>query len=97
MGITLPNDIMNAQALECEYHCGQTRPLDFWNGIFGHALLPEFFGVDSKAFPSRGSSSSARSLLSLAPNHRKSPQSKSLLASFLNGMGVTLENISLGS
>ena len=80
---------MNAQALKCEYHRSQTRPLDFWNCILGHALLPEFPGVDSKTFPSWGPSSSARSLLSLAPNHRKSPpkriQPKSLLASSLDG------------
>lgn len=46
-----PNDIMNAQALESENHCSQTCPLDFWNGIFRHALLPEFLVVDSKALP----------------------------------------------
>ncbi len=74
VGISAPNDIMNSQALECEYHRCQTCPLDFWNRIFRHALLPEFLGVDPKAFPSRGSSSSAGSLLSLAPNHRKSPK-----------------------
>lgn len=50
--IGVPYDIMNAQALECEYHRSQTRPLDFWNCILGHALLPEFLGVDSKTFPS---------------------------------------------
>lgn len=50
--IGVPYDIMNAQALECEYHRSQTRPLDFWNCILRHALLPEFLGVDSKTFPS---------------------------------------------
>ena len=51
MGNSVPDDIMNAQALECEYHCGQTCPLDLWNCIFRHALLPEFLIVDPKTFP----------------------------------------------
>lgn len=42
---------MNTKALKCEYHRRQACPLDFWNGIFRHAFLPEFLVVDSKAFP----------------------------------------------
>lgn len=99
MSISVPNDIMNTQALECEYHRCQTRPLDFWNCIFRHTLLPEFLAVDSKAFPGWGSPSSACSLLSLASNHRKSPkwiQSKSLSVSSLNGMSVSRKSMSTG-
>lgn len=99
MSISVPYDIMNAQALECEYHCCQTRPLDFGNCIFRHTLLPEFLAVDSKAFPSWGSPSSACSLLSLAPKHRKSPkwiQSKSLSVSCLNGMSVSRKSTYTG-
>lgn len=79
-GIGVPNDIMHAQALECQYHCSQTCPLDLWNCIFRHALLKEFRSIDSKALPSWGSSSSACSLLSFTPNHRKSPQKSSQIS-----------------
>ena len=67
MIIHRPDDVVNPEALEREDDACEARPLDLWHRIVKHALLPEFIAVDAEALPSRSSSSTARSLLGLAP------------------------------
>lgn len=69
-----PDDIMHSQTLQCENDWSQTCPLDFWNRIFRHALLPKRLVIDTKALPGRGPSGSTCSLLSLAPDHSTTEQ-----------------------
>lgn len=71
---SLPDDIMHSQTLQCENDWSQTCPLDFWNRIFRHALLPKRLVIDTKALPGRGPSGSTCSLLSLAPDHTTTEQ-----------------------
>lgn len=63
----LPDDIMNSQALECEDDSGETGPLDLWNCVLRHALLPELLTIDPEALPGGGSPCPACSLQGLAP------------------------------
>lgn len=72
-GPEVPDDIMNAQALQREDDCGQTGPLDLWNRVLGHTLLPELLRINAKTLSSRGSSGAARPLLGLAPDTTKHP------------------------
>ena len=67
MDANLPDDIMYSQTLEREYDCRKAGPLDLRDCVFKHAFFPEFLCVYPKAFPSRGPSGSACSLLSFTP------------------------------
>ena len=76
MNPSVPNDIMNAQAFECEDGCCETGPLNLGNSVLWHALLPVVFAVDAETFPCRGSPCPASSLLGLTPVHEPDPKLK---------------------
>ena len=65
--LALPDDIMNSKTLQREDDSGEAGPLDLWDCVLQHTLIPEFLAVDSEALPGRGPSGSARPLLCLAP------------------------------
>ena len=58
---------MDSEAFESEDDSCKTGPLDLWNCVVQHALVPEFLSVDPEAFPGRGPPGSSCSLFSFTP------------------------------